>query len=148
MGSIVNAKYLLIHLDDDDDDKLSWKENGVLENEIARTLFAAIDMLPQEFRPLASFALSVDKNYTKEWLYDKLIVIYHGEKTAFGLLDPRQIEWKDLEQKPTTDYINQSEKYSQEALKLMKGANDFFNTKWSFYDIEIALSWAIKAEKK
>ncbi len=137
MQSIINCKYLLIRLDDD---KLSWKENGVLENEVARTLFAAIDMLPEKLCPLASFALSIDEKYEGELLHDKLIILYHGDKTDFGFTKKNNIEWTDLEQEPTTNYITESEKYSKEAVQVMNGRSDFFDTDLYLSDILKTLS--------
>lgn len=129
--AIANCEYLLIRLDDN----FNWKENGVLENEIAKTLFAAIDKLPKELRPLASFALSIDDNYNKEFLNDKLIILYHGNKNDFGFGKKKQIDWKDLIQKSETYYLKQSEKYTRGALKLMNGATDFFDTNLTFVEI-------------
>ncbi len=131
MHAIANLEYLLIRIDND----FEWKENGVLENEVAKTLFAAIDMLPEELRPLASFALSIDENYYKEFLYDKLIIIYHGNIKDFGFGKIKQIEWSDLSHKSETDYLDQSEVYIRSASRLMNGAIDFFDTDLSFATI-------------
>jgi hypothetical protein len=131
LHAIANAEYLLIRVDD----YFDWKENGVLENEVAKTLFAAIDLLPKELRPLASFALSIDENYNK-FLNDKLIIIYHGNKKDFGYKKKKkQVEWSDLSQNPETTYLEQSEKYRDSALNMMNGATDFFDTNLSFTEI-------------
>jgi len=131
MNAIANLEYLLIRIDNN----FEWKENKVLENEVAKTLFAAIDMLPAELRPLASFALSIDEKYKNEFLYDKLIIIYHGNKNDFGFHKKIQIEWSDLNLKFGTNYLNKSELYTKSARKLMEGATDFFATDLSLIKI-------------
>ena len=131
MHAIANVKYLLIRIDNSS----NWKENGVLDNEVAKTLFAAIDLLPKELRPLASFALSIDENYHKEFLYNKLIIIYHGNENDFGFREKIQIEWRDLTQTSKTNYLEQSEIYSKSALRLMNGPTDFYDTALSLRGI-------------
>jgi hypothetical protein len=56
----------------------------VLENIESKTLFAAIYKLLEILRPMVSFALSIDENYNKDFLNDKLIILYHGNKNNFG----------------------------------------------------------------
>lgn len=90
--AITTKKRLLIRLNEPNH---SWTIDAILTNEIAQTLFAAIDSLPQEFRPLATFALSVDENY-QLYLGNALIILYQGGTKGFGFRDSVELEWTDM----------------------------------------------------
>jgi hypothetical protein len=121
MQAIVERKYLLIKLDD----KSSWKENGVLENAEATTFFAAIDKLPELLRPVASFALSVDDKYPKEFLKEFLIILYHGNNN-FGFNSTIEINWSDLKSKTNTN--SYTDFYTTLAKLVISSEKDFFDT--------------------
>jgi hypothetical protein len=124
MRAIVECKYLLIKLDD----KSNWKENGVLENTEAKTLFTAIDKLPEILRPVASFALSVDEKYEKDFLKDFLVILYHGNNN-FGFKSTIEINnWEQLKSKPKTNYSSYVKFYTDLALLVKQNGKDLFDT--------------------
>jgi hypothetical protein len=136
MQAIVECKYLLIKLDE----KNNWKENGVLENADAKTLFAAMDNLPEMLRPIASFALSVDGKYQKDFLKNFLIILYHGSNDfGFNPTITIEIDWEDIKNKPHAKYSPHDVFYTKLAKLVIGNRTDFFDTEWSSMEILINL---------
>lgn len=132
--AIIECKYLLIKLDSNE----KWKENGVLENVVAKTLFAAIDKLPEKLRPAVSFALSADGNCQRNFIKNFLIILYHGNND-FGLTSTIEIDWKDIISKPNTKYVSYGDFYTTLAKLTIGNGADFFDTELSSMGMLLAI---------
>jgi hypothetical protein len=131
--AIAEEKRIFIKLDNPQ----GWRENRVLENIESRTVFAAIDALPEILRPVASFALSVDGKLHIDVLRLMLIVLYHGDRSDIKLPQGIELNWHDLKNMPKTDSVKQEiENTIFAQISIKNGANSgnnnsFFDTKWS-----------------
>jgi hypothetical protein len=131
--AISSEKRLFIQLNDD----VNWKENNVLENREAKTLFAAIDKLPEILQPVASCALSVDGRYDKKFLKYALIILYHGNRKDIDLPEGIEIKWNDI----GVSVKNAFKKPEQESITfaqiaIRKYANN--KNKKNFFDTELS----------
>jgi len=133
LQAIADEKRLFIKLNTSED----WKGNGILENTVSKTLFAAIDKLPEILRPVASFALSVDGKYDKDFLKYMLVVLYHGDRNDIALPQGIELNWNDLKNPTKTDATKQEKEnsiFSHISIRKYAKAeskNNFFDTELS-----------------
>ncbi|MCL2072766.1 MAG: hypothetical protein FWH18_02500 [Marinilabiliaceae bacterium] len=110
--AIVEGKRLFIKLEQNTENY--WKENNIFETIESKTLFAAIDHLPEKLRPVASFALSVDEKLNDIFLEHALIVLYYGDRQNLQLKEKKaeiNINWSELENNKDKKYDDIIAKY-------------------------------------
>ncbi len=125
--AITEGKRLFISLDVSDG---GWFENEVFNNEVAKTIFAAIDNLPEQLRPAISFALSVNEKLSNDILNKFLIVLYHGAIPAVSdaVLN---IKWSDVNSKNGDEYIKMSKEIDLNLQVFLNGSENLYAKKCS-----------------